>query len=91
MSKSNIGKLAAIYGMFALMSQEYAGKDGTMSNRGEVSGKKYKQCPKGCKEFFFNENGYLCGRDNYTWSCYALSEDRAIKKYKNQLSKDNEK
>jgi hypothetical protein len=41
-----------------------------------------KIIPKGCKEYFFNEDGSFVGKSsNHVFSCFALTDENAIKKY----------
>ena len=45
--------------------------------------------PKGCKEYFFFENGKYCGypHDQCVFSCIATSERKAIEKFNKQSLK----
>jgi hypothetical protein len=78
--------LASLMAMGLMFSADPANARIDTSSPTSFSGTKFKGRPKGTKEYSFTTDG-ICDterQDNqyYVYTCYALNEKNAIKKYK---------
>jgi len=85
--KKQLSEYMALAMSMAMMSDtsRFGNVDRNDKPWGDVSGEVFRVCPKGCKEYFFNDNGEFSTdhmrRSECVFTCYAINNKSAIKKF----------
>jgi hypothetical protein len=84
-------RLALLGGLFPiLMNDAFMGEQKSDLTPAEITGKpKTPPIPKGCKRYFFNEEGFLCEEGEHVVFFDALKASNAVKKCRKWMDNKN--